>query len=171
MRRIFPFIWILVLPLSLISCGYRFLGPGTSLPGHINNIAIPVFINNSGEPQIEVAATEAVRREFIEDGRLQVVTGGVADALLQGEITSYRVEALSFDQNDNVTENRLMVNINFTLTDQVQKKTIVTLRLPARWEYSVSADLPQAELARKDAENRAFEEMAQKLPGLLIEGF
>ena len=152
-------------------CGYHLTGTGTGLPSHIRSISIPIFTNNSTEPEIELSLTEAIRDEFIEDGRLRVVAGLGADAVLEGEILSYRLEALAFDTADNVTEGRLTVEVHVALTDQVEGETLVDLRMPARFEYAVSEELAAAELARYEAEKQAFAELAAKLPGLIIEGF
>lgn len=152
-------------------CGYHLTGTGTGLPSHIRSISIPIFANNSMEPEIELSLTEAIRDEFIEDGRLRVVAGTGADAVLEGEILSYRLEGLAFDAADNITEGRLTVEVHLVLTDQVEGETLVNLRMPARYEYSVSEELAAAELARDEAEKEAFAELAAKLPGLVIEGF
>lgn len=152
-------------------CGYHLTGTGTSLPSHIRNVAIPIFTNSSAEPEIELSLTEAVRDEFIEDGRLRVVAGMGADALLEGEILSYRLEGLAFDAADNITEGRLIVEVRLKLIDQVEGDTLLDMRLPARHEYKVSEELAAAEEARDEAEKLAFAELAAKVPGLAIEGF
>lgn len=152
-------------------CGYHLTGTGTGLPGHVRTVAIPIFTNSSAEPEIEISLTEAVRREFIEDGRLRVVPGLGADALLEGEILSYRLEGLAFDAADNITEGRVTMDVHVKLTDQVEGKSLLDFRLPARFEYRVTEEIAAAEEARDQAERDALTELAAKLPGIVIEGF
>ena len=58
---------LVVVAMWAVGCGYHLTGTGTGLPSHIRSIAIPIFANNSTEPEIELSLTEAVRDEFIED--------------------------------------------------------------------------------------------------------
>ncbi len=164
-------VWVAAAVLLASGCGYHLTGTGTGLPRHVKSIAIPIFANNSTEPEIELTLTEAVRNQFIEDGRLRVAVGEAADILLEGDIVSYRVEGLAFDAADNITQGRLTVDVNLTVIDQVEGETLLEFRLPARFEYEVTEELAAAELARDVAEEEAFAELAAKLPGLIIEGF
>ncbi len=64
----------MLLSLTLWGCGYQMAGRGASqLPPHLKTIAIPVFENNSSEPTIQRPFTEALRRAFITDGRLNTL--------------------------------------------------------------------------------------------------
>jgi hypothetical protein len=77
-------------------CGYSLAGRGDFLPKDIVTIGIPVFLNHSTVPNLEVTLSEAVRREFAGHGRYKVVPEeGNADAVVLGTITSVQHELMS----------------------------------------------------------------------------
>jgi outer membrane lipopolysaccharide assembly protein LptE/RlpB len=95
-------------------CGYTVRG---TLPSHINTVAVPIFRNRTSEPAIEGFITRAVVEAFSTNGRLKVVSSGQADAVLDGEITSYSVSSIAFDKDSNVRQYRLVVTLNLKMRD------------------------------------------------------
>jgi outer membrane lipopolysaccharide assembly protein LptE/RlpB len=95
-------------------CGYTVRG---TLPSHINTVAVPIFRNRTPEPAIEGFITRAVVEAFSTNGRLKVVSSGQADAVLDGEITSYSVSSIAFDKDSNVRQYRLVVTLNLKMRD------------------------------------------------------
>ncbi len=69
--------------LLLTSCGYRFSAPNASLPGGIKAARVPMFINRTAEPGVEMAFTQAARDQLDRAGRLG---GPDAEAVLEGTI-------------------------------------------------------------------------------------
>ena len=100
--------------LLLGGCGYSVRG---SLPGHIRTVAIPVFANKTQEPGVENFLTRAVVNAFVTSGRLKVVRLEDADSILEGEVTGYQLNALSFNRQANVQEYRLTVTLNLQFKD------------------------------------------------------
>lgn len=111
----------LMLVVLLGGCGYTVHG---TLPAHIKTIAVPIFRNRTREPAVESLITRAVVEAFSTNGRLRVVNAGEADAILEGEITSYGVTSIAFDQNANVRLYRLLVSVNLRLRD-VRRNTVL----------------------------------------------
>ncbi len=105
---------LLVLATFLGGCGYTAHG---TLPSHINTVAVPIFQNRTAEPAIEGFITRAVVQAFSTNGRLKVVGSGQADAILHGEIISYSVTSIAFDQDANVRQYRLQVTVNLRMRD------------------------------------------------------
>jgi outer membrane lipopolysaccharide assembly protein LptE/RlpB len=105
---------LLVVGLLLGGCGYTLQG---TLPPHINTIAVPIFRNRTQEPAIEGFITRAVVEAFSTNGRLKVVGSDRADAVLDGEITSYAVTSIAFDKDANVRLYRLLVTVNLRMRD------------------------------------------------------
>jgi len=103
-----------VVALLLGGCGYSFRG---NLPPHIQTVAVPVFVNRTQEPAVENIMTAAVVNAFSSSGRLRVAPLGQADAVLEGEITGYSLQALAFDRNVNIQEYRLLVTPNLVFRD------------------------------------------------------
>lgn len=146
---------LLVLLLAAVAggCGYTVRG---TLPSHINTIAVPIFRNLTEEPAIESLITRAVVEAFSTNGRLRVVGSGQADAVLDGEITTYRVHSIAFDRDANVRLYRLVVTVNLRLRD-VRRKTVlfqqsgVREQADFRVQNAVSLTLSREETALRTA--------------------
>jgi hypothetical protein len=95
-----------------------------TLPAHIQSIAVPIFRNRTEEPGVESLITRAVVEAFSTNGRLRVVGTGQADAVLDGEITSYTILSIAFDKDANVRLYRLVVTANLRLRD-LREKTVL----------------------------------------------
>jgi outer membrane lipopolysaccharide assembly protein LptE/RlpB len=98
----------------LAGCGYSFRG---TLPSHVKTVSVPIFVNRTREPGVESVITRAVVEAFSTNGRLRVVRAEDADAILEGEITSYGVEAIAYDRTLNVQQYRLVVILNLRMRD------------------------------------------------------
>jgi hypothetical protein len=105
---------VLLLAALLGGCGYTVNG---TLPSHIKTVAVPIFQNRTSEPAIEGLITRAVVEAFSTNGRLKVVSRDQADAVLDGEITSYAVSSIAFNRDANVVQYRLLVTINLRMRD------------------------------------------------------
>jgi outer membrane lipopolysaccharide assembly protein LptE/RlpB len=103
-----------LLAAAVAGCGYSFRG---TLPDHIQTVAVPVFANRTGEPAVESFLTSAVVEAFSTNGRLRVVKREDADAVLEGEVTGYSVQSISYDSQANVRQYRLVVTMNLKLLD------------------------------------------------------
>jgi len=107
---------ITLLCLFLLSaCGYQMVGKETHVPPGLTSIAVPTFINKTFEPGIEIPFTQAFLREFIRDRRVRVVDRGEADSILEGEIKSFYIVSVSYDQSGFVLEYQTSVVIDLTL--------------------------------------------------------
>ncbi|MBI5755347.1 MAG: LptE family protein [Nitrospirae bacterium] len=149
-------------------CGYHMAGRGGHLPGGAKTIAIPVFSNKTLEPIVEEELTPAVIREFMKDGRIEVVDSSRADVILMGSVVSYTESPLSFDSNQNVLEYRITVTTQLRLVRQslplteggkgkgeiLWEKDITTSA-----EYSVSSDV----MSTKVSKLLALKEIARNL--------
>lgn len=86
---------------SLVGCGYT---TQSSLDPKYQTIFVPAFQNQSREYDLQAPLTNAVRRHFLTDGRLQVVNQKDADLVLEGMIRDYRLKGLTFDADDETTQ-------------------------------------------------------------------
>jgi hypothetical protein len=85
---------------------------------------VPIFQNRTQEPGVESIITRAIAEAFATNGRLQIVSVADADAILDGEVTSYTVAAIAFDETLNVQQYRLYVVLNLRLRD-VRKNEVL----------------------------------------------
>jgi outer membrane lipopolysaccharide assembly protein LptE/RlpB len=107
--------------LLLAACGYRMVGKETHVPPGLNSVAIPTFKNRTYEPGIEVPFTQAFLNEFILDRRVNVVSRAQADSLLEGSITNFRIDSVSYDPSGRVLEYQTSVVLDLTLKDRTGK--------------------------------------------------
>lgn len=64
-------------------CGYRFVGPGSLLPGGVRSVCAPLLVNRTAEPAAEALFTRALRAGLVERG---LAATGTCDATLRGEL-------------------------------------------------------------------------------------
>jgi hypothetical protein len=100
-----------------VSCGYHFTGEGPGpLPG-LRRVAIPVFENNTSEPDLGSIFASALRKEFITKGQLQVVPLDQAEAVFRGRVTSIYSSAVAHREAEETIQNRLYVTLEIRCVD------------------------------------------------------
>ncbi len=115
MSRLFTRALLVVLVLSSVTgCGYTLQG---NLPDHLKTVSVPVFKNRSSEAGAESTITAAVVNAFTTNGRLRVVPLDRADSVLEGEITSYTVQSLTYDSKLNLRSYQLTVSMDVRFRD------------------------------------------------------
>jgi outer membrane lipopolysaccharide assembly protein LptE/RlpB len=95
-------------------CGYSLQG---NLPDHLKTVSVPVFKNRTTEAGAESTITAAVINAFTSNGRLKVVSLDQADSVLDGEVTGYQVQSLTYDSRLNLRSYRLTVTMNVRFRD------------------------------------------------------
>ena len=107
------------------NCGYRLSGYANTIPKYIKTIYIPHFKNKTNRIQAEEFVTNAIKKEFLRRTKLKLVNSVYnADAILEGEIVSFDVKPMSFDQNASSNEYRFSISLNIKLIDLKYKKPI-----------------------------------------------
>ncbi len=156
----------------ILGCGYHFAGKEIGLPAHIRYIAIPVFENGTNEPAIEETITSIVVREFINDGRLKIVSMNDADAVLRCRITSFEQKPLSIDQNRQVIEYRVILKVDVDLEGLAEKKSLQRQELESsKASYIVTDDIIANKIAKEEAIRKASKDLAEEIINRVIEGF
>jgi hypothetical protein len=163
----------LLLSLTLWGCGYQMAGHGTSqLPPHLKTIAIPVFENNSGEPTIQRPLTEALRRAFITDGRLQLVNNKAeADLVMTGTLTRYAINAVAFNKFDVAIEYWVYLGASVQVVDRANDKIYLTQTLNTRWDYVADDSVINSEASRQQALTQAYRVLSQRVVSLVNDKF
>ncbi len=104
----------LSLGILLTNCGYKLSGFTKQIPDHIKTIIIPDFDNKTTRYQAEQYITFAVKEEFIKRSHLELVDKETrADAVLEGTISQFQVNPLSYteDASSNVYQVTIIVNV------------------------------------------------------------
>jgi len=140
-----------------VSCQHYTFTP--NLPAYIKTVAIPVFDNQTFKYGLESDLTRIIVDEFITDGHLEVVSEASADAVLRGNIVYYKLEPISFDANEVVTEYNLTISLNIVFEDKTSKEVL--------WEepniYEYVNYFPLGSGGTPETEQDAFERLAQLL--------
>ena len=112
---------MLMIGIVVTGCAYKV---EYQLPLHVKRIAIPIFGNDTYEYGAENSLTDAVIESFLTDGRLKVVSLKHADAVLQGSVSGYGKDILSYDDYDVAEEYRVYIEANITLKDLTSGETL-----------------------------------------------
>ena len=158
-----------LLAAAVAGCGYSFHG---TLPDHIQTVAVPVFVNKTGEPAVESFLTSAVVEAFSTNGRLRVVKREDADAILEGEVIGYSVQSISYDSQANVRQYRLTVTMNLKLLDM--RKSAVLFEehsLREKADFQVMNAVSQTISREETAVRTAATEIARAIVSLTVTRF
>ena len=158
-----------VLAAAVAGCGYSFRG---TLPEHIQTVAVPVFVNKTGEPKLGSVLTNGVLEAFSTNGRLRVVRREDADAVLEGEVIGYSVVSISYDSNANVRQYRLTVTMNLKLLDM--KKSAVLFEehgLSEKADFNVQSAVSQTIAVEETAVRSAATEIGRAIVSITLSRF
>jgi len=153
-------------------CGYALAGRGNSLPPEIRVIAVPLFINQSNQPDVERFITDAMLTEFSSRGRLQAVPEEAgADAVMRGTITQVFPQVTAFDEAGQATRYRLTVVANIEFINLLADDEVLWSNPSARAseEYDVppgAAIADPAALFRQDT--NAIQRISRTFAGTIV---
>ena len=168
-----PILCALMLSLLFDVCGYKRAGQGHSLPTNIKTIAVPGFQNSSLKYRVEQRFTQAVIEEILKRARGIRVTQNPdeADAVLTGDIRSFRTAGSILDQKGRTRVWDLRITTAVTLRDQHTRKILFDAqRLDFNGEYELSDD-PQSFFNEENpAVDRVAKDFAQSIISTIMEG-
>ncbi len=122
-----PWLKIILLVTLLSGCGYTTRSNIASkyksiyITPFINKIDITVETDTASKyklyrPRLETDITKTVVDKFMWDGNLRPVNYESADVILNGELIEFRKDAVRYDDNENVTEYRVNLVVNVSLS-------------------------------------------------------
>jgi len=124
MKHLVIVIVLLTLSFLPVSCGYHFTGEGAGPKPGLRSVAIPVFENNTSEPDLGSIFAAALRKEFITKGQLQVVPVDQAEAIFHGRITSIYTSSVAHREAEQTIQNRLYVTLAIRCVDARDGKVL-----------------------------------------------
>lgn len=170
--RIIP---ILALALMISSCGYRFTPTGGVVPESAKTIAVPVFLNGTNEPFVDVELTKAVVEEFLTDGRLKVVNLEEADLILRGKITKFDVTPTAYTADSHVQTYNVVIGVTVSLEEAKTQKVLFQdkgLGSVFYASYTVTlGDISATKTAKETAIKSASRDVASTIRSRVLEGF
>ena len=151
-------LWILVGLLGLTSCGvYTFNPTGKST---IETIAIESFDDRTGQYGLADLLYQSVNDAFISDGNLKVVAPDLAEAILLTSLTRYERQVQEFDENDVVTQYKVVINFDLTLRNTADNTDFWTLKVALDGLYD--ADTQTEEDGQREVGQKLVETVINK---------
>lgn len=125
--------------LLLAGCGiYSF--SGSTIPGHIKTVAVPLFEDATAEIGIDQQITDAVIEALVQDNTLRIADARGADSILRGKITSVSDRAGQYDSQENASDFRITLTIQVAFED-VGKRTVFWEETFSQWgSYDTNRD-------------------------------
>jgi curli biogenesis system outer membrane secretion channel CsgG len=161
--------------LSLFSCGYHFSQEGGILPQGVKTIAIPVFVNSTFEPYVDVDVTKAVVEEFLTDGRLKVVSTDDADVVMRGKVTKFELIPQTYSVDPYVTSYNVVISVTIVLIDGKTQQVLMqdtTIGTVFNSSYAVTlGDISATKKAKSAAITSASKDLASSIRSRILEGF
>jgi hypothetical protein len=168
-----PILLAIMLSLLVDVCGYKQAGKGKALPPEIKILAVPIFQNSSLKYRVEQRFTKAVIEEILKRARgIHVTTNpDGADAVLSGDIRSFRAAGSILDQQGRTRVWDVRVLVAVTLRDNNTRKILYqNARLSFEGEYELSDD-PQSFFNEENpAVERIAKDFAQSIISTILEG-
>ncbi len=169
MKKIF---FLCLATLLSLECGYHLRGTGSSLPSHVKKVSVPMFKNRTTRYELEVKLTRSVIDEFVARGVVEV-TGdeGAGDAVLLGEIISFRANPIGFTGEATADKYNIIVVAKIILRDVAKRKVIYS---NPNFIYQEEYEVPEGtdfETVETEAVDKIAEKFARSVVITILEGF
>jgi outer membrane lipopolysaccharide assembly protein LptE/RlpB len=163
---------------SAVSCGYALAGRGNTLPPHIRIIAVPQFVNETPEPELDTRLTDAVRRELQSRGRFTITQEPAgAHAVLNVTIKDHTVRGIAFTAGQ-VSRYQITVVADVQFRDQTKNEVLdgSNPALSVSEEYDLGGGTAPADLAAlfrqdRNAIERLSQTFANRVVAAILEAF
>jgi hypothetical protein len=156
---------VVMLNAGCTALGYRV---GSTLPPGIEVVHVPSFENKSGEPRLELGATQATIAEIQRDGTLTVGDREKADVVLQVVLTRFALTPLRYqtDAATTTSEYRLTIWADVKLVRQSDDTVMAYSSVKGDTDFVPTGDLSTA---KRDALPAAEEDLAHQIVKSVVE--
>lgn len=156
--------------LAAPGCGYRFVRYDGGLDG-VHRVAIRTLENDSYEPGVEFVVSDALRREFLRRGAVEVTEDlRGADLVLSGTVDQVSVEARSFSSVVLAMEFQLTLGLDIDAVRSDGTELPLDARALRETErYFASADVEATRKNRSEAVRRLAALLAGRVHDALDE--
>jgi hypothetical protein len=151
-------------------CGYQIVRYRDAL-ADARRVAIVGLVNNSFEPGLDSLVTDAISREFLRRGALQVVPDPeIADLIVKGSVERIQTRSQSFSSIEFALEFRVRMELDLQVerrdgtTIPISKRALVESEI-----YQASADVEVTRTNRREALRRLAGILAGRFHDALYE--
>ena len=157
--------------LAVVLCGcagYR-LGPANGATAGARTIEVQPFNNQTLQPRLGDALTQAVRERVQTDATYALATGEPGDIVMSGVIRTYQREALGYLNSDASTPQNFRVGIivHVIARDRATGKVVVDRDVKGHALVNVGPDFASSE---RQVQPLLAADVAQNIVALLAEG-
>jgi hypothetical protein len=134
-RNPYPGRWFPVVLLAALAAGcgpYSF--SGSTLPGHIDSVAVPLMGNVTERGDLPTVLADLLVEAFLDDNQLKVEPEGQADSVLEGTILEYRRTPFTFDSNEQVETYRVEIVLEVRFVDVRKNEIIWEEKRLSQWD-------------------------------------
>lgn len=149
MFRMFAGLPIVLLLIASTGCSMLGYSIGSSLPPGIKTVYVPVFINESGEPELETEATVACIQEVQRDGSLKIADIDSADSILKVTVNKLTMSPVRYTRDNAATANEYLLRIdgNMVLARNKTGEEIVKKSVYGEKSFQTLGDTPSSKRA------------------------
>lgn len=158
-----------LLAAALCGCAGYQLGPVNGATAGEKSVEVLPFNNQTLQPRLGDALTQAVRERFQTDATYRLVTGEPGDLVVSGVIRKYEREALGYLNSDaSTTQNfRIGVTVHVIVTDRATGKMLLERDVKGHTLVNVGPDFASSE---RQAAPLLAADVAHNIVALLAEG-
>ncbi len=147
MRALQHFLRLALLAMLTGCAGYHVGSVGGTLIPAGKSLEILPFNNQTLQPRLGDALTQATRERIHTDGSYRLATGEAADVVVSGTIVRYGREGLNFLSTDTATPENYRVGlvVHIVVRDRVSGKLLLEKDLKPHTLVHIGTDLASAE--------------------------
>lgn len=153
----------------LAGCAGYHVGPVDGTMAGDKSVEVLPFNNQTLQPRLGDAVTQALREKLQTDGTYHLTTSGAGDVVVIGVITRYNREGVSFLNTDVATPENYRVDImaHVTVRDRSSGRVLLDQDVKGATLVHVGADLASDE---RQALPLLAEDLSRNITELLTEG-
>lgn len=153
----------------LTGCAAYHLGAVNGAVGGEKTIEVLPFNNQTLQPRLGDAVTQALRERLQVDGTYQLVTSSPGDVVVSGVIRNYQREGLGYLNNDASTPQnyRVGVIVHLVVRERASGKLLIERDVSGHTLVNVGADFASSE---RQAAPLLAADLAQNIMAQITEG-
>jgi len=167
--RALKFIFPALAAIILAGCSGYHLGAVNGAVAGDKTIEVKPFDNQTMQPRLNDAVTQALRERLQADATYRLATDGGGDVVVTGEIHGFETEGLGYLGGDAATAQnyRVSVTVHVVARERATGKVLLDRDVKGHTLVSVGSDLASAE---RQAAPLLGADVAKNITALLAEG-
>lgn len=140
----------------------------SSVPEEMRTIAVPVFENSSGFPELDAVVTQAILREIQREGTFQIARVEDASLVLHGKLLKSKAHPISYDRNysSRTSEYRYQLWVEFSLWERSTGKVLIKdQKIQADTTFATRGDMLTG---LRDSYPRLSKDLARSIVDILL---